>query len=79
METIEAGEALRAADALIIVGQLLAVLGIGLGEELRNVDRQLFADFRSLLPSSTGLLPFLRDHDLGGLFKCETLDPLEEL
>jgi hypothetical protein len=78
VDTIEAGEPLRAADALVVVGQLLAVLDDGTDEELRDADRRLLSEFRALLPSATGMLPFLRDYDLGGAFRWEILDPLGE-
>lgn len=77
VETIEAGEPLRAADALVLVGQLLAVLADDSSESLREADRHLLTRFRELLPSTSGVAPFLRSHDLGAPFRWETLQSLD--
>jgi len=74
--TIEVGEPLRAADALIIVGQLLAVLGASSDESLLVADRRLLEEFQTLLPSAHGAAAFLREHDLGANFRWDDLTPL---
>jgi hypothetical protein len=77
-EAIEAGEPLRAADALLIVGQLVAVLGSPVDEGLLAADRALFAEFRQLLPSGRDPVTLLRDYDFGAAFRWDSLDPLSE-
>ena len=76
-ETIEAGEPLRAADALLVVGQLIAALADQPDEQLVEVDRRLLAALLELLPSSTGVMAFLRDYDFAAAFRWESVSPLE--
>lgn len=75
---VAAGEPIRAADALLIVGQLLAVLDPDADERSEAADRELFDDFTTLLGSTSPAIQFLRNHDLGAPFEWAKLDPLRE-
>lgn len=60
------------------MGQLLAVLVDDDDPRLLEPDRRLLARLLELMPSSTGVVPFLRDHDLGAAFRWEWVAPLDE-
>jgi hypothetical protein len=77
---IEAGGSIRAGGSIEAPGDIRAGAAAGgmLGEPWRSADRQLFGQFRDLLPSSTGVVDFLRDYDFGAAFRWETLEPLDE-
>jgi len=77
VEAIEAGDPLRAADALVVIGQLLAVLEDGSAGELVAADRRLYEQFVALWGSTDALSRFLRDHDFGASFRWSILEPLE--
>jgi hypothetical protein len=41
-----------------------------------DTDARLFSELLALLPSTEGVIPFLREHDFGASFPREALDPL---
>lgn len=77
-DAVGAGEPIRAADALLIVGQLLAVLEPDADERFEAADRELFLKFTALLASTSPAIEFLRHHDLGAPFEWAKLAPLRK-
>lgn len=46
-------------------------------DRARDIDRKLFHDFITLLPSSTGAIQFLEQHDFGGTFNLEVFQAID--
>lgn len=85
VEQIEAGEGIRAVDASILVGQLLAALTTILAEqdareaEAVAADQALLPEFLKLLPPDGRAVQFLRYHDFSRSHDRDDAVPLWRL